>query len=75
MALEKDRPGSMPTSEENSSGDEHHGIVKTQTNVSIAETLSLPHEIVFVAVICLAQLFTRECETVLSEANRGETPS
>lgn len=43
--------------------DGRHDIVKTETNTSIAETLSLPREILFVAVICLAQLFTRTYRT------------
>ena len=36
-----------------------HDVTKTETNASIAETFTLPREIIFVAVICLAQLFTR----------------
>lgn len=32
---------------------------RTSTNMSIADTLSLPREIMFVMVICFAQLFTR----------------
>lgn len=40
-------------------GEQEQGITKAGTNTSIAETFSLPHEIVFVAVICLAQLFTQ----------------
>ncbi|KAI0004837.1 MFS general substrate transporter [Xylariaceae sp. FL0662B] len=36
-----------------------HELVKTETNVSVAGTLSLPREILFVAVICCAQLFTQ----------------
>ncbi|KAI1338208.1 MFS general substrate transporter [Xylariaceae sp. FL0016] len=35
------------------------GLSRADTNMSIAETLPLPREIVFVAVICLAQLFTQ----------------
>lgn len=34
-------------------------LERVETNKTIAETFSLPHEILFVAVICLAQLFTR----------------
>ncbi|KAI1073569.1 MFS general substrate transporter [Whalleya microplaca] len=36
-----------------------HELVKTETNMSIADTFSLPREILFVAVICCAQLFTQ----------------
>ncbi|KAH8895937.1 MFS general substrate transporter [Thozetella sp. PMI_491] len=36
-----------------------HGIIKTETRASIAEGLSLPHEILFVATICCAQLMTQ----------------
>jgi hypothetical protein len=31
---------------------------------SIAETLSLPHEIAFVAIVCMAQFFTRRLPTL-----------
>ena len=41
-----------------------HNITKTETNTSVADTFSLPREIVFVAVICLAQLFTRMCPEI-----------
>ncbi|KAI1798629.1 major facilitator superfamily domain-containing protein [Daldinia bambusicola] len=34
-------------------------LARTNTNKSIAETLSLPREILFVFIICLAQLFTQ----------------
>lgn len=33
---------------------------RVSTNVSIAETISLPHELLLVAVVCLAQLYTRK---------------
>ncbi|KAK7960830.1 aminotriazole resistance [Apiospora saccharicola] len=32
---------------------------RVSTNVSIAETISLPHELLLVAVVCLAQLYTQ----------------
>ncbi|KAI0156738.1 MFS general substrate transporter [Hypoxylon sp. FL1284] len=34
-------------------------LARTDTNMSIADTLSLPREILFVMVICFAQLFTQ----------------
>ncbi|KAI1393135.1 MFS general substrate transporter [Hypoxylon trugodes] len=34
-------------------------LARTETNVSIAETLSLPREILFVTIICFGQLFTQ----------------
>lgn len=37
----------------------HHSLHQTNTNVSIAETLSLPRECMFVACICLAQFMTQ----------------
>lgn len=42
-------------------GREHgnHDLAKTETNMSIADTLSLPREILFVLIICFGQLFTR----------------
>lgn len=33
---------------------------RVSTNLSIAETISLPHELLLVAVVCLAQLYTRK---------------
>ena len=33
-------------------------LVRTK---SIAETLALPHEVAFVAIVCMAQFFTRKC--------------
>ncbi|KAK8007700.1 hypothetical protein PG989_001690 [Apiospora arundinis] len=32
---------------------------RVSTNISIAETISLPHELLLVAVVCLAQLYTQ----------------
>lgn len=42
-------------------GREHgnHDLAKTETNMSIADTLSLPREILFVLIICFGQLFTQ----------------
>ena len=34
-------------------------LTRTKSAVSIAETFSLPHEIAFVTVICMAQFLTR----------------
>ncbi|RYP49618.1 hypothetical protein DL768_004739 [Monosporascus sp. mg162] len=48
-------------------GEQELGITKAETNTSVAETFSLPHEIIFVAVICLAQLFTRWVVSRLQE--------
>lgn len=44
---------------EEEKGTKSRDLARTSTNMSIAETLSLPQEILFVFVICLAQLFTR----------------
>lgn len=44
---------------EEEKGTKSRDLARTDTNMSIAETLSLPREILFVLVICLAQLFTR----------------
>lgn len=44
------------------SGEQREGespVARTETNTSIAETLSLPHEIAFVGLVCTAQLTTR----------------
>jgi hypothetical protein len=35
-------------------------LVRTKSAVSIAETLSLPRELLFVSVICMAQFMTRK---------------
>ncbi|KAI1642470.1 major facilitator superfamily-domain-containing protein [Daldinia loculata] len=44
---------------EEEKGTKSRDLARTDTNMSIAETLSLPREILFVLVICLAQLFTQ----------------
>ncbi|KAI8960424.1 major facilitator superfamily-domain-containing protein [Daldinia sp. FL1419] len=44
---------------EEEKGTKSQDLEGSNTNVSIAQTLSLPREIVFVFVICLAQLFTQ----------------
>lgn len=36
---------------------------------SIAETLSLPHEIAFIATVCSAQLLTRESQRDISRSS------
>ena len=36
-------------------------LSRTVSTVSIAESLSLPHEIIFVSIICLAQFMTQVC--------------
>jgi hypothetical protein len=40
---------------------------RTKSATSIAETLSLPHEIAFVAIICMAQFTTRKSSKFLQE--------
>lgn len=39
---------------------EHQALAKTKTAQSIAETLPWYRELLFVALVCLAQLYTRE---------------
>ncbi|KAK6949825.1 hypothetical protein Daesc_008146 [Daldinia eschscholtzii] len=58
---EKDGGGKTREDEQTEEGKGIRGrdLARTDTNRSIAETLSLPREILFVFVICLAQLFTR----------------
>jgi hypothetical protein len=40
-------------------GDRHGDLSRTKSAISIAETLSLPREIAFVGVICMANFMTR----------------
>ncbi|RYP93057.1 hypothetical protein DL770_000803 [Monosporascus sp. CRB-9-2] len=56
--------GDVEEPTQSDTGEQEQGITETETNTSIAETLSLPHEIIFVAVICLAQLFTRQVTSI-----------
>ncbi|OTB11846.1 hypothetical protein K445DRAFT_67434 [Daldinia sp. EC12] len=58
---EKDGGGKTRKDEqtEGEKGIRGRDLARTDTNRSIAETLSLPREILFVFVICLAQLFTQ----------------
>ena len=55
----------LPPDSEDPNGEDHgdgHDLEKLDTlrsTKSIAETLSLPHEILFVAIVCLAQLTTQ----------------
>ncbi|KAI1477261.1 major facilitator superfamily-domain-containing protein [Daldinia eschscholtzii] len=58
---EKDGGGKTRKDEqtEEEKGIRGRDLARTDTNRSIAETLSLPREILFVFVICLAQLFTQ----------------
>lgn len=45
---------------ENESGGEKRREMELARTMSIAETLSLPREIIFVAIVCSAQLLTRK---------------
>lgn len=57
------RDDQWTSSDEKEEDDERNtvsrNLARTETNMSIADTLSLPREILFVMVICFGQLFTR----------------
>ncbi|RYP12697.1 hypothetical protein DL765_007197 [Monosporascus sp. GIB2] len=59
--------GDVEEPTQSGTGEQEQGITKTETNTSIAETFSLLHEIIFVTVICLAQLFTHTKEAALGQ--------
>ncbi|KLP05695.1 hypothetical protein CEK26_003057 [Fusarium fujikuroi] len=48
-----------PSDNNTLTGPDEEAISRTKSNVSIAETFSLPHEILFVAIICMAQFMTQ----------------
>ncbi|KAI9710082.1 MAG: hypothetical protein M1820_002884 [Bogoriella megaspora] len=47
------------TKETNGAALDNNDLARTKSSVSIADTMSLPHEILFVAIICLAQFMTQ----------------
>ncbi|KAI4868390.1 MFS general substrate transporter [Hypoxylon rubiginosum] len=57
------RDDQWTSSDEKEEDDERNtvsrNLARTETNMSIADTLSLPREILFVMVICFGQLFTQ----------------
>lgn len=58
--LEKGDTQDGPMREETAGGKlDDRDLARTVSTVSIAETLSLPHEILFVSIICLAQFMTQ----------------
>jgi hypothetical protein len=56
----KDEEESAMSSNEEEGETRAPNLTKTTSTISIAETLPLHHEILFIFVICLAQVFTRE---------------
>lgn len=57
----KDEVASAPQSDSDDRDEpEHQALAKTKTAQSIAETLPWYRELLFVALVCLAQLYTRE---------------
>jgi hypothetical protein len=57
-ALKED--GFPPSDSDDRDEPEHQALAKTKTAQSIAETLPWYRELLFVALVCLAQLYTRE---------------
>lgn len=59
-----DSDSSLPRAENEAQQDEDEendmDLTRTKSGVSIAETFSLPREIIFVATICMAQVMTRK---------------
>lgn len=58
--LKEEGPGSPPSDTDDRDEPEHQALAKTKTAQSIAETLPWYRELLFVALVCLAQLYTRE---------------
>lgn len=58
--LKDEGPGSPPSDSDDINEPEHQALAKTKTAQSIAETLPWYRELLFVALVCLAQLYTRE---------------
>lgn len=59
-ALKEEGPSSPPSDSDDRNEPEHQALAKTKTAQSIAETLPWYRELLFVALVCLAQLYTRE---------------
>lgn len=60
--LKEEGLGTRPHASDSDDRDEpeHEALAKTKTAQSIAETLPWYRELLFVALVCLAQLYTRE---------------
>lgn len=58
-ALKEEGPSFTPSDSEDRDEPEHPTLAKTKTAQSIAETLPWYRELLFVALVCLAQLYTR----------------
>lgn len=59
-ALKEEVPGSPPSDSDDRDEPDNQTLAKTKTAQSIAETLPWYRELLFVALVCLAQLYTRE---------------
>lgn len=59
--LKEDIPAPRPSdSDDRDEPVEHQTLAKTRTVQSVAETLPWYRELLFVALVCLAQLYTRQ---------------
>ncbi|KAF5630292.1 aminotriazole resistance [Fusarium sp. NRRL 52700] len=59
QGLMPDPERDAPSDSNTLTGPDEEAITRTKSNVSIAETFSLPHEAAFVAIICMAQFMTQ----------------